>query len=141
MNRQEEARNAIPKKPMNSYFKFRLIKLNQYKDYPNRAQLAKAAWDSLTQSEKKALDDAYEIEKEQYRQDFKEWQEKYRDEIGYSLNKDKNAEKSEKESSDQDNKKLVAYKKGRDECFLRLRKQIHDELKSQRKEFAELSDS
>lgn len=48
------------------------------------------------------MDDAFEIENEQYRQKLKEWQEKYKDEIVCSPNKDKIAGDSEKESSEAD---------------------------------------
>lgn len=48
------------------------------------------------------MDVAIEIEREQYRQNLKEWQEKYKDQIAYNANKDKIAGDSEKESSEAD---------------------------------------
>ena len=79
------------------------------------------------------MDDVYKIELEQYSQDLKEWEEKYKGEVESKPIKSYRPVIPKKENADEHNSKFEAFKNESRECFLNLRMQIKNQLKNQRK--------
>ena len=56
MTLSEQAQSNKPKRPMNAYFKFRTLKLEEYKDDPKRVDRAKKEWNEIDPKEKEELE-------------------------------------------------------------------------------------
>ena len=72
------AAKAKPKKPLNSYFKFRIQELKKYSaDDKNRTYKVKIAFDELPDKEKTKLDKDFQKAMESWRTENDAWRKKY----------------------------------------------------------------
>ena len=74
----EEAEKHRPKRPLNSYMRYRQERLAHYKGTEGANKKAQEDWNNIDPALKTKMDAEFEAEKEQYKLDHEAWMKKFK---------------------------------------------------------------
>lgn len=73
----KEAEQARPKKPLSSYFYWRMKRLAELKDEEHKMATVNAQWKKLSEEEKTKLKDVCDKLSEEYHKEYEKWKKKF----------------------------------------------------------------
>ena len=77
MSLLKEALEAMPRKPLNSYMRWRTRRITELKDIPAKNEIMRKEWKKLSKADLEKLKEEVEEERLEYEEKMIKWRHKY----------------------------------------------------------------